>query len=267
MTAEMDRYADFEGLRAQAVALRREGLSLRQIRDRLKTFDNDLLQRLVEGGPPPEWTRRPDAKDDLRDRARELRLRGMTRDRIQVEPDCSKSSISLWVRDLPKADRRTPAERGREAARERWVHDHPSREAARTAMVQEAEKAVGEPTARELFLAGVALHRADGSKSKPYRRDETVAFVNSDPDVIRADRAQEHGPRVPGMPRRPRLGRHRLVPSHRRLPVRHSRGGDRTRCTKSGIAVIPGRLRARRCLLVSLMGVRVLPREPAGFGP
>ncbi|MFK3730693.1 hypothetical protein ACI2LJ_10610 [Streptomyces sp. NPDC088090] len=185
MTAEMNRYADFEGLREQALTLRREGLSLRQIRDRLKIFNNDLLQRLVKGEPPPEWTKRPRAKDDLRARARELRLQGMTYDQIQVELGCSKSSISLWVRDLPKVDRRTPTEQGREAARKRWEHEGPLREAIRTAAVQEAAKAAGELTARELFLTGVTLYWAEGSKSKPYRRDETVAFINSDPDVIR----------------------------------------------------------------------------------
>ncbi|MET7759129.1 hypothetical protein ABZT27_31145 [Streptomyces sp. NPDC005389] len=184
MTAEMSRYADFEGLREQAVALRREGLSLRQIRDRLRVYNNDLLHRLVKGEPAPAWTKRPNAKDDLRDRARELRLQGMTYDQIQVELGCSKSSISLWVRDLPKVDRRTPAEQGREAALKRWAHESPLREAARQAAVREAEEAVGALSERELFLAGVALYWAEGSKSKPYRRDETVTFINSDPGVI-----------------------------------------------------------------------------------
>ncbi|MFE6786290.1 hypothetical protein ACFVFF_28935 [Streptomyces sp. NPDC057680] len=184
MTAETSRYADFEGLREQAVALRREGLSLRQIRDRLQIYNNDLLHRLVKGEPAPEWTKRPNAKDDLRDRARELRLQGMTYDQIQVELGCSKSSISLWVRDLPKVDHRTPAEQGREAALKRWAHEGPLREAARQTAVREAEEAVGVLSERELFLAGVALYWAEGSKSKPYRRDETVTFINSDPGVI-----------------------------------------------------------------------------------
>ncbi|WP_030690293.1 hypothetical protein [Streptomyces globisporus] len=184
MTVEMNRYADFDGLRDQAVALRREGLSLRQIRDRLKVHNNDLLHRLVKGEPPPEWTKRPNAKDDLRARARELRLQGMTYDQIQMELGCSKSSISLWVRDLPKVDRRTPTEQGREAALKRWAHEGPIREAARTAAVREAQAAIGALGERELFLVGVALYWAEGSKSKPYRRDEAVAFINSDPGVI-----------------------------------------------------------------------------------
>ncbi|MFF6793057.1 helix-turn-helix domain-containing protein [Streptomyces filamentosus] len=184
MTTELNRYTDFEGLREQAVALRREGLSLRQIRDRLKIFNNDLLQRLVKGEPPPEWTKRPNAKDDLRARARELRLQGMTYDRIQAELGCSKSSISLWVRDLPKPERRPPAEQARLANRKRWEHELAVRDERRRATKAEAARSVGKMSDRELLLAGVALYWAEGTKDKPYDRREAVIFVNSDPGVI-----------------------------------------------------------------------------------
>ncbi len=110
MMETTSKYADFEGLREQAVALRREGLSRRQIRDRLHVDNNDLLNRLLEGEPAPEWTKRPHAKDDVRAKARELRLQGMTYDQIQVELGCSKGSISLWVRDLPKPQRKRTRE-------------------------------------------------------------------------------------------------------------------------------------------------------------
>ncbi|WP_282088216.1 hypothetical protein [Streptomyces tendae] len=45
MARSQNKYADFEGLREQAVALRRAGYSLRQIRDELKVFNNDILSR------------------------------------------------------------------------------------------------------------------------------------------------------------------------------------------------------------------------------
>src|SRR5690606_41698402 len=96
------KHADFENLRGQAVALRRAGLSRRQIRDRLHVDNNDILNRLLQGEPAPEWTKRPNAKDDLRARARELRLQGWTYDRIQVELGCCKGSIPHCVRDLPQ---------------------------------------------------------------------------------------------------------------------------------------------------------------------
>ncbi|MGW2084076.1 hypothetical protein [Streptomyces sp. NPDC001880] len=112
MTEITSKYANFEDLREQAITLRREGLSLRQIRDRLHIHNNDILGRLIKGEPAPEWTKRPRTKDDLREKARELRSQGMTYDQIQVELGCSKSSISLWVRDLPKPEpRHTDAER------------------------------------------------------------------------------------------------------------------------------------------------------------
>ncbi|MEU2507693.1 hypothetical protein ABZ621_23695 [Streptomyces sp. NPDC007863] len=185
MTAEMNRYADFEGLRTQAVALRREGLSRRQIRDRLHVHNNDILNRLLEGEPPPEWTKRPNAKDDLRARARELRTQGWTYDRIQVELGCSKSSISLWVRDLPKPERNRTREEASEIARRGWEPTMRRREEQRQATKDGAAEEVGALSDRELFLLGVGLYWAEGTKDKPHARRERVTFVNSDPGMVR----------------------------------------------------------------------------------
>ncbi|MCT9091924.1 hypothetical protein N4G70_24060 [Streptomyces sp. ASQP_92] len=179
------KYADFEGLRRQAIALRREGLSLRQIRDRLHVDNNDLLHRLVKGEPPPEWTKRPNAKDDLRDRARELRTQGMTYDQIQVELGCSKSSISLWVRDLPKPDRTRTPEEASAIARRGWEATLARREEERRTAKEEAASDVGGLSERELFLAGVVLYWAEGAKDKPWARRESLKFINSDPNVIK----------------------------------------------------------------------------------
>ncbi|MFJ8649082.1 hypothetical protein ACIRNI_23540 [Streptomyces sp. NPDC093546] len=185
MTTALGKYADFESLREQAIALRREGLSLRQIRDRLGVHNNDILNRLVKGEPPPEWTKRPRAKDDLRAKARELRLQGMTYDQIQMELGCSKSSISLWVRDLPKPERkRTPAEASAIAKRG-WEPTLRRRDAERQQAKAAAATAVGELSDRELFLVGVGLYWAEGTKSKPHRPQERVTFINSDPDMVR----------------------------------------------------------------------------------
>ena len=43
---------------------------------------------------------------------------------------------------------------------------------------------IGSLTDRELFLLGVGLYWAEGAKGKPYRRCESVTFINSDPDMI-----------------------------------------------------------------------------------
>ncbi|WP_327156512.1 hypothetical protein OHU45_22320 [Streptomyces tubercidicus] len=179
-------HPDYASLRPQAIALRRAGLSRRQIRDRLHVHNNDLLNRLLEGIPAPDWTRRPNAKDDLRTRARELRGQGLTYDRIQLELGCSKSSISLWVRDLPKPPpRRTPAEQARIAREKRWEHELAVRDRERRETKSAATQEVGDLSDRELLLAGAVLYWAEGTKDKPYKRREHVQFVNSDPGVIK----------------------------------------------------------------------------------
>ncbi|MEU1279683.1 hypothetical protein [Streptomyces sp. NPDC005805] len=177
--------ADFTDLRDQAVALRREGLSLRQIRDRLHIHNNDLLHRLVKGEPPPEWTKRPNAKDDLRARARTLRLAGMTYDQIQLELGCSKSSISLWVRDLPKPEPRHTEEEQRALMNAGLARVRAARDEERKAMKAEAERSVGALSDRELMLVGTALYWAEGGKDKPWDRREHLKFINSDPEVIK----------------------------------------------------------------------------------
>ncbi|MFJ7078378.1 hypothetical protein [Streptomyces sp. NPDC098781] len=187
MAHPQGKYTDFEGLRERAVALRRAGLSRRQIRDRLHVDNNDILNRLLEGEPPPEWTRRPNAKDDLRDRARELRRQGWTYDQIQVELGCSKSSISLWVRDLPKPERRRSSEEAAAIARRGWEAKARIRDEERQRTKETAKQDVGAMTERELFLAGVVLYWAEGAKDKPYSRErrERLQFINSDPNAIR----------------------------------------------------------------------------------
>jgi transcriptional regulator with XRE-family HTH domain len=184
MTHAPGKYTDFEGLRERAVALRRAGLSRRQIRDRLHVDNNDILNRLLEGEPAPAWTKRPNAKDDLREKARELRLQGWTYDQIQAELGCSKSSISLWVRDLPKPERKRTPEEASAIARRGWEATLRLRDEERQQTKTAAKQAVGTLSPRELFLLGVGLYWAEGSKDKPYDRRENVCFVNSDPGMI-----------------------------------------------------------------------------------
>jgi len=57
----------FEALREQAIALRREGKSRRQIKEILGVGSNSTLDQALASEPPPAWTRRPRAKDDVRE--------------------------------------------------------------------------------------------------------------------------------------------------------------------------------------------------------
>lgn len=157
MTHAPGKYADFEGLRERAVALRRQGLSLRQIRDELKIFNNDILNQLVKGEPPPAWTKRPRAKDDLREKARELRLQGWTYDQIEVELGCSRSSVSLWVRDLPKPEPRYTPEEQRALMQAGLARLRATQNEERRRTRESARQEAGTLTDRELFLTGGAV--------------------------------------------------------------------------------------------------------------
>ncbi len=133
---------------------------------------------------PPTGSRHPRAKDDDRARARELRITGMTYAAIAAALGVSKSSVSLWVRDLPRPSRETAAQ-ARSASRSYWEQETRRRESSRRQTKLAAAQEVATLTARELFLVGSALYWAEGSKDKPYRRQERVVFTNSDEQMIR----------------------------------------------------------------------------------
>lgn len=169
----------------QARQLRREGLSVAQIAERLGGRSKKTVQDWVFGVPPPEWTRRPQAKDAERARARELRSKGLTYAEIATELGVSKSSISLWTRDLP-----APPKSERHDARHAGAKRYYDLRRRRLHIERQNEKLawsneLGLLSDRELLIAGAVAYWAEGSKSKPWRPTERVTFVNSDPGMIR----------------------------------------------------------------------------------
>jgi transposase len=176
---------DLDRLRERAVELRREGKSRREIKEILGPMSNATLNEALQGVPPPEWTRRPNAKDELRDKARELRTQGMDYEEIAATLGVAKSSVSLWVRDLPRLSYAESRKRSAEGARRYWAAERPAREAQRAAARASAAAQIGDLTDRELLIAGSVAYWCEGTKSKPYRRSERVVFVNSDPALIK----------------------------------------------------------------------------------
>lgn len=176
----------FNQRRAQAIALRRAGRSRRDIKEILGITSNATLDRALRGEPPPAWTLRPRATG-LRARARDLRAQGLDYDDIAAARGVSKSSVSLWVRDMPRPERLSYEEcrkRSAEGSRLYREAERPAREARRKAVRDEAAAEIGALTTREVIIAGAIAYWCEGSKSKPYRRSEGVEFINSDPSVI-----------------------------------------------------------------------------------
>jgi hypothetical protein len=187
-TSKTARAAAFGQLREQAIALRRAGRSRREIKDLLGIGSNATMDKVLRGEPPAEWTRRPNAKDALHARARELRQAGLDYAEIAGALGVSKSSVSLWVRDMPRPPRLSYEEsrkRAAEGARRYWAAERPAREARREVVRAAAAADIGVLSPREILIAGAIAYWCEGAKRKTYRQTETVAFINSDPDLIK----------------------------------------------------------------------------------
>jgi hypothetical protein len=180
--------AAFIQLREQAIALRRAGKSRREIKELLAITSNWTLNEVLRGEPPQPWTWRPNAKDDLRAKARDLREQGLDYEEIVAELGVSKSSVSLWVRDLPRPPGLSYEEsrkRSADGVRRYWAVEGPIREAERKAISAAAAAQIGQLNDREILIAGAIAYWCEGVKNKPYRRTDRVAFMNSDPRLIR----------------------------------------------------------------------------------
>ena len=100
----------------------------------------------------------------------------------------SKSSVSLWVRDLPRPPGLSYEEcckRVADGVRRYWDTERPIREAQRAAAREAATAQIGELDDREILIAGAIACWCEGAKNKPYRRSDRVSFMNTDPLLIK----------------------------------------------------------------------------------
>lgn len=113
-------------------------------------------------------------KVQQQERARELRARNMTLQDIATELGVSKSSVSLWVRDVPF----TPSKR-RTGPRSRPHPAHERKLAEITALDAEGIERIGTLSDIAFLVAGIALYAGEGAKG-----DGKVRFANTDPRMI-----------------------------------------------------------------------------------
>ena len=174
-------------LRDRAVELRRAGKSRREIKEILGPMSNSTLDDALRGVPPPDWTRRPNAKDETRAAARRLRARGLDYEEIAGRLGVAKSSVSVWVRDMPVPPRLSYEEcrqRSAEGSQRYWAAERRVRAEQRASERAAAAAGIGELSDREILIAGALAYWCEGSKNKPHRRDDRVVFINSDPGLI-----------------------------------------------------------------------------------
>ena len=107
--------------------------------------------------------------------ARELRAEGKLLADIATELGVSKSSVSVWVRDVdftPSKRRYGPQRRPNR------LHDEKLRQIEE--LNREALECIGTLTDAAFFAAGIALYAGEGSKT-----DGSVRFANTDPSMVR----------------------------------------------------------------------------------
>ncbi|ADL44314.1 helix-turn-helix domain-containing protein [Micromonospora aurantiaca (nom. illeg.)] len=164
-----------------------EQLSVAEIRARLG-IGRDRVYALLRGVPPPEWTRRPRARDDTRAEALRLRAAGRSVNQIAAQLGVAKSTAYQWVRHLPLDPDDATAERRREHSKAmteaRWSAYREARDAAQVAEHARAAGVVGGLGERDLLMLGAAIYWCEGAKSKPWRPQGRLEFVNSDPGLL-----------------------------------------------------------------------------------
>jgi len=130
---------------------------------------------------------RPTAKDGIRAVAEAMRRQGYSYSEIQQVVGVSKSSLSLWLKDLALTeDHRIAIEQRKVAGRARTAEALRGRRMARQEHTSQAAAGQIQDLAEsELFVAGVVAYWAEGAKSKPWTAGQRVIFTNSDPGMIR----------------------------------------------------------------------------------
>ena len=168
--------------------LRLAGLSRSQIAEALglAAGGGEPLSTWLRDVPAPAWTRRPRAKDDLRETAVAMRREGRSYREIQTVVGVSKSTLSLWLRDIPLTEeqQRALTERAPVDATRRARAIRASAAQRRTRIQAEARQQVTHLSESELFVAGVVAYWAEGAKNKPWRTGQSVKFMNSDARLI-----------------------------------------------------------------------------------
>lgn len=116
-----------------------------------------------------------------------LRKEGKTYSEIMRLVPVAKSSISLWLKEvgLSKAQKQRITKKRIDAAHRGGEARKQERLRVSNEIFSRSEKDIREITHRELWLIGVALYWAEGSKQKFNSVAQGVKFSNSEPRMIR----------------------------------------------------------------------------------
>lgn len=121
----------------------------------------------------------------------QLRRQGVTYREIMGRFGVAKSTVWRWLKTegLVETHPQQLTELKRLAQRKGAAIVKAARIARTKAIVDAASQEIGGLSRRDLWLLGLALYWAEGSKQKPGNVSSGVIFVNSDPSAVRLMRA------------------------------------------------------------------------------
>ena len=122
-----------------------------------------------------------------KEKAISLRRRGLSYSEILKRVPVAKSTLSLWFRSvkLSKTQKRVLTERILLAGKRGGAARKQKRILETEKIYKESRKDLEDILKNNLWLAGILLYWAEGSKQKEGHVSERVSFGNSDPRMIR----------------------------------------------------------------------------------
>lgn len=122
----------------------------------------------------------------VKKKAVEMRRNGRTYSEILKIIPVAKSTLSLWLKDvgLSQSQSQKISKKRVDAARKGGDRRRMQRVLETEKIQHEARESIGKISERELFLIGVALYWAEGSKQKENLVSAGVTFSNSDVEMV-----------------------------------------------------------------------------------
>lgn len=121
-----------------------------------------------------------------REKAIALRKNGKTYAEILSIIPVSKSTLSLWLRsvNLSKKQKQRITAKKRASQLKGALARKTTRIVKTQHIFESSKETLGVFTPRDLFILGVGLYWAEGTKEKVYRPSVPIEFANSDPKMI-----------------------------------------------------------------------------------
>lgn len=126
-------------------------------------------------------------KINEKNKAIELRKIGKTYSEILKVVPVAKSTLAVWLQEvgLSKKQKQNITKKRIDGALRGALSRKKQRITFSDEIFSKSEKEIGKLSYRELWLVGVALYWAEGSKEKEGRPGSGIKFTNSDPKMVK----------------------------------------------------------------------------------